>query len=51
MKKIINFTKKSLSIKESTLIHQFLAYAYFKFPWCQKEMLKYLKRPNDPIIS
>ena len=35
MKKIIEFTKNGIYHKECMLIHRFIAYVYFKFPWCQ----------------
>ncbi len=51
MKKIITFTANGLTYKEFVCIHRFMAFAYFRLPWCQDEIIQVLKREGDPIIS
>jgi hypothetical protein len=51
LKKIINLTESGLSFKELIGIHKFYAFAYFRLPWCQDELVKILQKEGDPIIT
>ena len=51
VKKIIRFTVNGLTYKEFVCIHKFMAFAYFRLPWCQDQIIQVLKREGDPIIS
>ena len=49
--KVIDSVGKGLTYKEVKAIHRFVAFAYFRFPWCQDQLLGVLARPSDPEVS
>lgn len=51
LRKIIELTAQGINFKELVSIHRFIAYAYFRLPWCQDELVASLRRPTDQPIS
>lgn len=51
LRKIIELTANGINFKQLVSIHRFIAYAYFRFPWCQDELISSLTRPTDQPLS
>jgi hypothetical protein len=49
--KIIEFTSNGVTLKEVQAIHKFIGFVYFRFPWCQQQIIEAICNPNDPVIS
>ena len=49
--KIIESVEEKLTYKEVKAIHRFVAFAFFRFPWCQEQLISVLSRPTDPEIT
>jgi hypothetical protein len=43
--------ENGISFKELISIHEFIAFTYFRLPWCQEEIVKVLQRKGDPAIT
>ncbi len=49
--KIIEFINNGISFKEVNYIQRFVAYVYFRLPWCQSIIVDALLKKSDPVIS
>lgn len=51
LRKIIELTANGINFKQLVSIHRFIAYTYFRFPWCQDELIASFARPSDQPLS
>lgn len=49
--KIIQFILHGINYKELSSLQKFVAYAYFRFSWCQNQIIQALLKETDPILS
>ena len=49
--KIIGFIMNGISFKELVSLQQFVAFAYFRFSWCQDQIVQALAKESDPVFS
>lgn len=51
MEKIVQSTEIGVTFHELQCIQKFVAYAYFRIPWVQENVLKNFQREGDPSIN
>jgi hypothetical protein len=51
LSKIVQSTAIGFTYHELQCIQKFVAYAYFRFPWLQKKLIRAIKRQGDPVIN
>jgi hypothetical protein len=49
--KIVEFILHGINFKELSSLQKFVSYAYFRFSWCQNQVVQALAKESDPVLS
>lgn len=49
--RLITFIMHGISFKELASFQKFVAYTFFRFSWCQNQIIQALSKPSDPVLS